>query len=230
MDENTEEEQTVVKQYDKPIPSNSKKLQSHLDGITKVVGIQHRLSESFVSLFLNNFWDFPLSSSEALSISNWTHHVYYCIRATAKNLSLGCTFETMGRFDAIIDNINYPGVILVAEWESNANSVFGKDSELDKLWKGANQHENADAFLLTYCPIESLMEFTKKVVRFWQSQKSKRKFPPNLFLVIVVTKRNGNSNDFVFIRTQEIKNSALYLWHDLGLVTTNEYLDLVSTL
>lgn len=230
MDENIEEGQTIIKEFDKPIPSNTKKLQSHLNGITKVTGVQHRLSESFVSLFLNNFWDFPLSSDEALSTSNWTHHVYFCIRSTAKNLSLACTFETMGRFDAIIDTLDYPGVILVAEWESNANSVFGKGGELDKLWKGTNQFENADAFLLTYCPIESLMEFTKKVVKFWQSQKSKRNSPPNLFLVIVVTKRNGSHSEFVFIRTQEIRNSAIYLWHDLGLVTNNEYLDLVSKL
>ncbi len=229
-DDNNEQDQVVIKQYDKPIPSNTRKLQRHLSGLTQVVGVQHRLSESFVSLFLQNFSDFPLASSEILSTSNWTHHVYFCISSTAKAFAFGCTFETMGRFDAVIDMLDYPGVILVAEWESSANSIFGDRNELAKLWAGANQHENADAFLLTYCPIESLFDFTKKVVKFWQSQKSKRKNPPSLFLVIVVYERKSQRNEFVFIRTQEIKKSALYLWHDIGLVTNNEYLELVSKL
>jgi len=84
-----EDEQTFIKEFDQPIPANIEKLQRHLRNVSQVIGIQHRTSETFVNLFLYNFTDFPLTASETLNKSNWTHHVYYCIRSTAKTLYLG---------------------------------------------------------------------------------------------------------------------------------------------
>jgi len=44
-----------------------------------------------------------------------------------------------------------------------------------------------------------------------------------------VTQEKRNQK-FLFIRTMEITCSSVALWHDLGLVTNNEYLDYVSGL
>lgn len=227
----SESEQIFVKEYDKPLPSNIERLKNHLTGLSQVIGVQHRISETFVSLFLHNFGDFPLTTSENLSKSNWTHHVYFTIRSTAKNLYLGCTFETMGRLDAVIESLDeYPGVILVAEWENESSSIFGAHNELEKLWEATNQHQNADAFLLTYCCVETLFDFTKKVVEYWQSQSTNRESFPSLFLVIIVYKRERRNHRFIFIRTQEITKFTLLLWHDLGLAPLNEYFEAISNL
>ena len=227
----SENEQAFIKEYDKPIPSNVEKLKEHVLGLSQVVGVQHRIAETFVMLFLQNFGDFPLTTSESLNKSNWTHHVYFAIRSTAKTLYLGCTFETMGRLDAVIETLDeYPGVILIAEWESESSSIFGNHKELEKLWTGANQHPHADAFLLTYCSEENLLDFTKQVVEYWQSQSTDRENYPSLFLVVITYKREKRNHKFMFIRTQEITKSTLFLWHDLGLVTSNEYLECVSNL
>ncbi len=226
-----ENEQILIKEYDKPIPSNLEILREHLAGLSEVVGVQHRASEEFVLLFLHNFCDFPLAINASLNKSNWTHHVYFAIRSTAKTLYLCCTFETMGRLDAVIQTVDkYPGVVLVAEWENESESVFGEHKELEKLWEGANQHQHADAFLLTYCPAEDLLDFTKRVVDYWHNQSTSQETCPSLFLVVVVYKREKRSHKFMFIRTQEITQSSLFLWHDLGLVTSEEYLECISGL
>jgi hypothetical protein len=226
----SDDEHTIIKEFDRPIPTNIEKLKHHLRGVTQVIGVQHRVPDLFIDLFLYNFIDFPLANSDILNKSNWTHHVYYCIRSTAKTLSLGCTFETMGRMDAVIDLGGDLGAALVAEWESDADSVFGTHKELEKLWTGANQYQYANGFLLTYCPIESLMSFTKKVVQFWQSQSTNRETPPSLYLVVVVTKQEKRSEKFLFIRTIEITCSAVALWYDFGLCDTKEYLEYISSL
>lgn len=218
-------DEIVIKEYDRPIPSNIEKLQEALGNTCKVIGVQHRLSENFVSLFLDYFAETPLSLNENLSKSNWTHHVYFAIRSAAKTLYLGCTFETMGRLDAVIDTLNdYPGVILVAEWESDSSSIFGKNDELAKLWNGAQQHPEADGFLLTYCTVEKLNDFIKQVTQYWQSQTNARENPPSLFLVVIAYEQEKRNQKFLFVRSLEISSTTLFLWHDFGFVATNEYL------
>jgi hypothetical protein len=219
----------IIKEYDKPLPQNIEGLQKALNGVSKVVGVQHRLSESFVLHFLGHFADTPLSPDDNLSKSNWTHHVYFAIRSAAKALYLGCTFETMGRLDAVIDTLDdYPGIILVAEWESDSSSIFGKDNELDKLWNGTHRNQNADGFLLTYCNIEKLHEFTKQVVEYWQDKKSERENPPSLFLIVIAYKQEKRAQKFLLIRSLEITSSTIFLWHDLTFVTDDEYLEAIQ--
>lgn len=136
----------------------------------------------------------------------------------------------MGRLDAVIDTLDgHPGVILVAEWENDPSSIFGEDNELDKLWNGTHRHQNADGFLLTYCSIEGLEEFTKRVVEFWQVRKSDRENYPSLFLVIVAYRQEKRVQKFLFVRSLEITSSEVLLWHDLAYVIAEEYLEAVQT-
>jgi len=227
-------DQIVIKDYDKPLECNIKRLERSLVDISPVVGVQHRLSEIFISLFLANFADLPPSSDRSghpLNRSNWTHHTYFAMRSTAKTLEVICTFETMGRLDAIVESVeNYPGIVLLAEWETNSSSIFGAHNELEKLWTGVNEHECADAFLFTYCPVDTLYDFTRRVVEYWQSRKTTRQNSPSLFLTIVAYRRVGKSDHFVFIRTLEIGPSVVSLWHDLGFVAAEEYLECIEGL
>lgn len=212
--------------YDKPLEFNVDRLEKVLAGVANVKGIQHRLSETFVLLFRETFLDMPYmsNSSPFPNTSNWTHHTYYSIRAAAKALFLSCTFETMGRLDAVIQTIDeYPGVILVAEWETKAFSTFGPGKELEKLWIGANKHPRADALLFTYCPTDQLLSYIKQTVQFWQSQITPRQNPPSLYLTVIATRRVGRDDEFVFLRTLEIASASVGLWHDLGFVDLEDY-------
>lgn len=219
-------DEITFENYDKPVEYNLKKLEQSLIGISSVSGIQHRLSETFTLLFRDIFADFPLTSFSGgvPNRSNWTHHTYYTIRTTAKSMFLSCTFETMGRLDAVIETYSeYPGIILVAEWETNAFSVFGSGKELEKLWASAEGHKHADAFLFTYCPFNKLSDFTRQVVVFWQSKLSARERHPSLFLNTVVTRRNMRDDEFIFLRTMEISSENVGLWHDVGFVELEDY-------
>jgi hypothetical protein len=216
----------IFRNYDKPLVANLEQLDQLLRGKSRVVGVEHRLSETFTRLFRDNFLDVPLVSdlNASPNRSNWTHHTYYAIRTTAKAMYLSCTFETMGRLDAVVETLfDYPGVILVAEWESNAFTVFGPGKELEKLWFAVNTHKHADAFLFTYCPINKLSEFITRTVEFWQSMASSRETFPRLFLTVIVTRRRIQDDQFIFMRTLEIDSDIVGLWHDLGLAELDEY-------
>lgn len=219
-------DEIVFKNYDKPLDSNLQKLSQLLSGKSEVVSVQHRLSETFTHLFRDNFLDLPLISilNTAPSRSNWTQHTYYAMRTTAKALYLSCTFVTMGRLDAVIETVfDYPGVILVAEWESNAFTVFGPGAELEKLWFAVEKHKHADAFLFTYCPLDRLLEFVGSVIDFWQSKRSLRETFPKLFLTVIATRKVMRDDQFIFMRTLEIDSEIVGLWHDLGFVELDDY-------
>ncbi len=216
----------VFKNYDQPLIANLEQLKQLLSGKSAVVGVHHRLSDAFTRLFRENFLDLPLTPALKIAPnrSNWTHHIYYSIRTTAKAMYLSCTFETMGRLDAVIETMfDYPGVILVAEWESNAFSVFGQGNELEKLWLAANNQKYADAFLFTYCPIGRLSEFIIQTVDFWQSKTTLREMFPRLFLNVIATRKKMGNDEFVFLRTLEIDTETVALWHDLGFVELDDY-------
>ncbi len=70
----------------------------------------------------------------------------------------------IGRPDAVIRTVDeYPGIVLAAEWETYALSVFGEHRELEKLWTAADAQPHADAFRFTYCPVESLYDVIRWV-------------------------------------------------------------------
>ncbi len=222
----------TFRNYDQPLVSNLEQLRQLLDGRSTVVGVQHRLSHVFTLLFRDNFLDVPLLSNlnAALNRSNWTQHTYYAIRATARAMYLSCTFETMGRLDAVIETVSdYPGVVLVAEWEASAFTVFGPGKELDKLWLAAVSHQHADAFLFTYCPLTRLSEFLTRTVEFWQSKRSLRETFPKLYLTVIATRRDMRDEQFIFMRTLEIDASVVGLWHDLGFVELDVYRSCVES-
>lgn len=222
----------IFKNFDRPLIANLEQLKQLLDGISAVVGVHHRLSEAFIRLFRENFQDIPLTPalSTSLNKSNQTHHIYYAIRTTAKAMYLSCTFETMGRQDAVFETTSdYPGVILVAEWESNAFSVFGPGNELEKLWLAVDNQKYADAFLFTYCPISRLSEFIIRTVDFWQSNTTLREMFPKLFLTVIATRKKMGNDQFVFMRTLEIDSDIVGLWHDLGFVELDDYKSCVES-
>ena len=130
----------------------------------------------------------------------------------------------MGRLDAVIETVSdYPGVILVAEWESNAFTVFGPGKELEKLWLAAENQKYADAFLFTYCPFNRLSEFITQTVDFWQSKTTSRETFPQLFLTVIATRKRMRDDEFIFMRTLEIDSDIVSLWHDLGFVELDDY-------
>lgn len=53
----------VFKNYDRPLVANLEKLVELLSGRSRVIGVQHRLSETFTRLFRDNFLDLPLTST-----------------------------------------------------------------------------------------------------------------------------------------------------------------------
>lgn len=210
--------------YDKPLDFNINRLAASLQGLSPVISIRHRLSERFTLGFRENFSELPLSTTRPRNRSNWTQHTSFAIMAAAKSLFLCCTFEVMGRLDAVIETTSEnPDVILLAEWESNPHSVFGVNNELEKLWVGTNQHKVADAFLFTYCAHDNLMDFVKKVVEFWQGNKTTRAIGPTLFLTAVVYQRTQATEKFIFLRTLEIDSEKVSLWHDISFVDLSDY-------
>ncbi len=216
----------TFKNHDQPLVSNLEKLGQLLNGRSAVAGVQHRLSDTFTLLFRENFLDIPLTSSlnVAPNRSNWTQHTYYAIRTTAKAMYLSCTFETMGRLDAVIESVgDYPGIILVAEWEANAFTVFGSGGELQKLWNAVESQKYADAFLFTFCPLNRLSEFILRTVDFWQSKGSLRETFPKLYLTVIATHKAMRDDQFIFMRTLEIDTKIVGLWHDLGFVELDDY-------
>ena len=222
-------DQISLENYDQPLDYNLNKLRTSLSDLSPVIAVQHRLSERFTLLFREQFADIPFDTTQPRNKSNWTHHTYFAIRTTAKALALDCTFETMGRLDAVIETFSeYPGVILLAEWESDAFSVFGSGNELEKLWSGVNEHDHADAFLFTYCPLDSLYDFTKQVVEFWQGRESARQKQPSLFLTVVALGRIGRHEHFPFMRTIEISPTTVALWYDISFVDEEGYRNAIA--
>ena len=158
---------------------------SQLRKTLKATRVESRLytaAEVFVHIFSETFAnDIPgyVESSEFVQLitrSNWTYHTAFSIKKTAQIMYLNCVFETQGRLDGVIQTYeDEPKIILMAEWEWECQSVFGKEKELEKLWNGTSNVKNANAFLITYCADSEYQEFVRKVVEYWQGKDSTRK-------------------------------------------------------
>jgi len=193
-----------------------KNLVRNLKGVTSVKPAQHRLVEVFTLLFRENFMNMPYNLWQGTNKSNWTYHTAFAIRETARILSLNCIFETMGRLDALVETIgDNPRTVLLAEWESDYRSVFGKGQELDKLWRGLSRRRYAHAFLFTYCPSDEYYGFAKEVVEYWQRRAAKRKYCPILFLLVAIYEVVSAVEQLQFLRTIEIFPKEVLLWDDL---------------
>jgi hypothetical protein len=192
-------------------------VEENLKGVTLVRQAQHRLAEVFTLVFGENFMNRPYHLwQEPANRSNWTYHTAFAIRETAQTLGLACIFETMGKLDALIETIEKkPRTVLLAEWESDYQSVFGKGKELDKLWKGLSRKRYACALLFTYCPVDKYYSFIKDVIEYWQKKATKSKYPSSLFLPVVVYEAKGSDLVFQLIRTIEILPKEIVLWDDL---------------
>lgn len=193
-----------------------KETERNLEGVTSVVPVQHRWAESFALVFRENFLNMPsYTLMSGASKSNWTHHTAFEIRETAEILGLSCVFETMGKLDATIYTGGDPNkVVLMAEWESDCQTVFGEGRELDKLWKGVRHNKDAHALLFTYCPQNKYYDLLKQVVEFWQGRSAKVKNASSLFLLVVTLDSTQGQIDLV--RTTEILPDKVLLWDDLS--------------
>ena len=194
-----------------------KNVEENLKEVTLVKQAEYRLAEVFTLAFRENFMNRPYHLwQKAASRSNWTYHTAFAIREAAQTLGLSCTFETMGKLDALIETAEKkPKTVLLAEWESDYQSVFGKGKELDKLWRGLSRKRYASALLFTYCPLDKYYSFIKDVVVYWQKRAARSKYPPSLFLPVVVYEVQGSDLVFQFIRTIEILPKEIVLWGDL---------------
>lgn len=198
-----------------PADEDLKKLEISLKGVTTVKPARHRLAELFVLLFREKFLYAPYHLWQGAGKSNWTYHTAFSIQETARTLGLNCIFETLGRLDALVETMNEkPRIVLLAEWESNHRSVFGKDKELEKLWKGLQRKRQAHALLLTHCPLDKYDDFTKNVVEYWQKKAAKRKYFPILFLLVAIYEDSASLPQS--LSTIEIFPKEVLLWDGLG--------------
>jgi hypothetical protein len=201
------------------LPSDEalKAVESSLKGVTPVVPGYHRWAELFVLVFRENFMNLPYRLWQGASTSNWTYHTAFEIRETAEILGLDCVFETMGKHDAIVQTPEAkPRVTLVAEWESDYTTVFGKGQEIAKLWKDTSRRQDAHAMLFTYCPSDKYSSFLKQVVRDWQGRLANAKRSPSLFLLVVLYQSESSFRWYDVCRATEILRDQVKLWYDLG--------------
>jgi hypothetical protein len=200
-------------------PSNEalKAVESSLKGVTSVVPGYHGWAELFALVFRENFMRMPYRLSLGASTSNWTYHTAFEIRETAEILGLDCVFETMGKHDAVIQTFDAnPRVTLVAEWESNYQTVFGDGQEIDKLWRDTSRRQDAHAMLFTYCPSDKYSSFLKRVVQDWQGRLANAKRSPSLFLLVVLYQSDSSSRWYDICRATEVLRDQVKLWYDLG--------------
>ncbi|MCB8975783.1 MAG: hypothetical protein H6654_19645 [Ardenticatenaceae bacterium] len=184
--------------------------------VTKTKVQPFSISAMFTLIFMQFFsFRMPTSMSKVLSQSNWTYHTAFSIGRAAETLGLDCTYETMGRLDAVIQIPGEePRTILFAEWEARYKSVFGEGQELEKLWSGSTQNKGANALLITYCPFDEYGAFVREVTEFWQTRDKLRKHRPVLFLVTILYEKENRMDVFQTISGIEIHKDGVKIWGD----------------
>jgi hypothetical protein len=196
------------------------KLRDELKDTTPVRPALYTVAEVFTLIFCEIFAsEAPRHQLEdraqGVSRSNWTYHVAFAIRKAAQTMDLNCTFETMGRLDAVIETIeDTPRNVLLAEWEWDYESVLGTSGELEKLWKGASRLQYANALLFTYCPVSEYYGFAKTVIQYWQNRAAKtKKGYPILYLPHVLYKEASRLREFQSIHTIEVHAEGVKFWN-----------------
>ena len=96
---------------------------------------------------------------------------------------------------------------------------------------GKSTSENeADAFLFTYVEIGLHDQFLHDVVQDWQARKSKYKRKPILYLTYILFAKVERNDVFVLLRTVEIHQDKVVLWHDTALAEMPLVEDAIRTL
>jgi hypothetical protein len=173
-------------------------------------------SIAFVRLFLADCPNYQQADgSYGASRSNWTYHTALAMAQAAKLLKWTCKFETLGKRDAILETQedDPPVTVLVAEWEWDANDIFGKGKELDKLKTSCRDYPGAAAFLLTYCTEAHYPDFLGRVAEQW-CPASGRRAAAGLYLHTIVYTEQRAFRKFERLRTATIQPGQIELWCD----------------
>lgn len=183
---------------------------SHLD-----FDITHTFSELFVELFWNETPNYELSEGVfGATRSNWTYQTAIAIAQTCKILDLNCRFEAHGKRDAIIELKNPVQVQLVAEWEWDYESIFGKGKELEKLKTTCIANPTANAFLLVYCPNSKYLDYLARIAEDWILDSNLAEQAPVLFLHTVIFEDKKGHREFLRMKTVVIHNTGIDVWGD----------------
>ncbi len=195
------------------------KRRENLKDVTSAMPTIYTLAEVFNQIFCEMLLSEPPEHQfedelQGASRSNWTYHTAFAIKRTAQTMQLSCRFETRGRLDAVIETYEEkPSVVLLAEWEWDHKSIFGKGKELEKLWKGTSNLQNANALLFTYCPTNEIDDFEKAVIEYWQKQASRRgKGYPILYLNTAVYKIDSSIEVIQSFDTIEVHAEGIKVW------------------
>lgn len=193
---------------------------SKLSNITEVGQLNIHLAYAFSVAFVHILTSDLRNSASYLgtytaSRSNWTYHVAGAISQACKMLDLSCRFEALGKRDAIIETRDEePVTVLAAEWEWDYADVFGKGKELDKLIETCREYKDAEAFLLTFCPLMSYPDYLQNICSAWLTATKSMKSPPPLFFHAVIFEDVGRVRDFLKIKTVEIDSNHVTVWND----------------
>jgi len=195
------------------------KFRENMKDVTSATPVIHTSAEVFNQIFRHILWSEPPGRQseeevQGASRSNWTFHIAFAIKRAAQIMNLSCRFETRGRLDAVIETIEEkPRVVLLAEWEWDPKSIFGKGKELEKLWKGTSNLQHANALLFTYCPASETGDFVKAVTAYWQERAARRKKGhPILYLNIAVYNRDSSVEVIEFIGMIEVHAEGVKVW------------------
>jgi hypothetical protein len=181
------------------------------------IPLVNAFSITFIQLFVTDTPNYQMENGNyGASRSNWTYHTALSLAQTSKIMNLNCLFEAQGKRDAIIETRDEkPEVILIAEWEWDYKDIFGTGKELEKLQESCKRFENAQAFLLTYCPAREYVSFFQRIAEYWIEKTKYWKTPPLLFLhTIVFEEEIGGTRIFTAIRTAQITPTQIYILND----------------
>ena len=170
----------------------------------------------FIQIFREQISSTILNTFEEVSRSNWTYNIAFAFLNTAKSMNFQIRFEAEGKRDAIVQS--YPDAngklttILAAEWEWDSNDVFGKDKEIEKLYRSSKTHD-CEALLFTYVESQEYQNFLIKTIETWRSLSRGNK---NLamFLCVITFKKEPGLRRFEAIRTVEIGPEDIRIWED----------------
>lgn len=201
---------------------NIEKLKSALRPLARVTDVRHdndAFCLTFARIFASETPNYDLGNGLiGATRSNWTYHTASAIGQTAKAFGYTCKFECSGKRDAVIETRDEePEVLLFAEWEWDYLDIFGKGKELEKLRNSCRGIGTADAFLLVYCPVDSLAEYSTQILTYWQKAFSRNNTPPVLYVNTIVFSASKTTREFVNLVLIAIHSQDVWIMSSLPL-------------